>query len=770
MESVIGSEKQPYLFRVCAVKKGALLLPEGAPSLRWQAAPRSWEPLFLRPRAGWEAGFTSRSSIAKFFEKGLVISVNESQLGLFYGLSFLCVAIAFAFAAYLYLWVKKQKTENAKIQEVSLLIKQGANTFMRREYLVLAKFAVVAAVVILVLLPSPIWTGNIVDNISMAIAYLCGTALSAIAGKIGILVATLSNGRTAEAAQKGIKPAFLIGFRGGAVMGLLVVGCSLLGVAAVLLVTGDSSILLGFSFGASSLALFAKAGGGIFTKTADVSADLTGKVELGIPEDDPRNPAVIADNVGDNVGDVAGMGADLFDSNVAAMASALVLAQSLSGGDFNNVSMVFCYAILGLFASIIGIATARVGKKGDPTTALNSSTYVTTAIYLVLTAGATALFPGFSWRIWGAAAVGLLVGVIIGITTDYFTDDSKSPVKKVAKASSSGPAFTVLSGISYGFISALPAMVGIAISALIAYKLCEPMGEGYAIFGISMAAVGMLSIVGMIISNDAYGPIVDNARGLAEMGGLGEETIRTADELDSAGNTVKAVTKGFSISAAGLTVISLLGAFMSEANDALAAAGRELITGFDIMSPTVFFGVLVGAVVPAVFSAMLILGVDKNAQRMVAEIHRQFNSIKGLREGKPGVKPEYDKCIDIATSGSLRELIPAGLMSIIATVVVGFIGGPSAIGGFLLGNIVSGLLLALFMSNAGGLWDNCKKYIEAGAEGGKGSDSHKAAVIGDTVGDPFKDTAGPSINTQITVVSLVSSLLSSVFVMFSFFS
>ena len=675
--------------------------------------------------------------------------MDESQLSLFYGLSFLCVALAFAFAAYLYLWVKKQKTENAKIQEVSLLIKQGANTFMRREYLVLAKFAAVAAAVILILLPSPIWAGSPVSNIAMAIAYLCGTVLSAIAGKIGILVATLSNARTAEAAQKGIKPAFLIGFRGGAVMGLLVVGCSLLGVAAVLLFTGDSTILLGFSFGASSLALFAKAGGGIFTKTADVSADLTGKVELGIPEDDPRNPAVVADNVGDNVGDVAGMGADLFDSNVAAMASALVLAQSLSGGDFNNVSMVFCYAILGLFASIIGIATARVGKKGDPTTALNSSTYVTTAIYLVLTAGATALFPGFSWRIWGAAAVGLLVGVIIGITTDYFTDDSKPPVQKVARASSSGPAFTVLSGVSYGFISALPAMVGIAVSALVAYKLCEPMGEGYPIFGISMAAVGMLS--------------------MAEMGGLGEETIRTADKLDSAGNTVKAVTKGFSISAAGLTVISLLGAFMSEANDALAAAGRELLTGFDIMSPTVFFGVLVGAVVPAVFSAMLILGVDKNAQRMVAEIHRQFDSIKGLREGKAGVKPEYDKCIDIATTGALRELIPAGLMTILATVIVGFIGGPSAIGGFLLGNIVSGLLLALFMSNAGGLWDNCKKYIEAGAEGGKGSDSHKAAVIGDTVGDPFKDTAGPSINTQITVVSLVSSLLSSVFVMFSFF-
>ena len=693
----------------------------------------------------------------------------ESQLSLFYGLSFLTVAVAFAFAAYLYLWVKKQKTGNARIQEVSALIREGANTFMRREYKILAKFALVAALVILVLLPSPIWQGNPLENVAMAVAYIAGTVLSAIAGKIGILVATLSNARTAEGAQKGIKPAFLIGFRGGAVMGLLVVGFSLLGVAVVLMLTGDSGILLGFSFGASSLALFAKAGGGIFTKTADISADLTGKVELGIPEDDPRNPAVIADNVGDNVGDVAGMGADLFDSNVAAMASALVIAQSLSGGAFANVSMVFCYAILGLLASVIGIATARIGKNGNPTRALNSSTYVTTGIFLALTAAATAIFEGFSWRIWGASAVGLLVGVIIGITTDYFTDDSKPIVRRVAHASGSGPAFTVLSGISYGFISALPAMVGIAVSALVAYKLCEPMGEGYAVFGISMAAVGMLSIVGMIISNDAYGPIVDNARGLAEMGGLGEETIRTADELDSAGNTVKAVTKGFSIAAAGLTVISLLGAFMAEVNGALEAAGRALITGFDIMSPTVFFGVLIGAAVPAVFSAMLILGVDKNAQRMVQEIHRQFDSIPGLREGKKGVKPEYGKCIDIATSGALRELIPAGLMSIAATIAVGFIGGPLAIGGFLLGNIVSGLLIALFMSNAGGLWDNAKKYIESGAEGGKGSKAHKAAVIGDTVGDPFKDTAGPSINTQITVVSLVSSLMSSLFVWFSVF-
>ena len=687
-----------------------------------------------------------------------------------YALSFLAVVIAFAFAAYLYLWVKRQPTENQTIRRVSDLIKSGANTFMRKEYKILALFAGVAAVLILLFLPQGIWQGDWHENVGMTLAYIAGTVLSAIAGKIGILVATSSNGRAAEAAQKGIQPAFMVGFRGGAVMGLAVVGFSLLGVAAVLLLAGDSSIVLGFSFGASSLALFAKAGGGIFTKTADVSADLTGKVELGIPEDDPRNPAVIADNVGDNVGDVAGMGADLFDSNVAAMAAALVLAQTIDGGTSGvSTMMVFCYAALGLLASILGIATARIGKNGNPTNALNSSTYVTTAIFVALTAVATALFEGFSWRIWGASTVGLLVGVIIGITTDYFTDDTKPIVKRVAHASHSGSAFTILSGVSYGFVSALPAMIGIAVSALFAYQICAPLGGSYALFGIAMAAVGMLSIVGMIISNDAYGPIVDNSRGLAEMGGLGEETIRICDELDSAGNTVKAVTKGFSIGAAGLTVISLLGAFMAEVNEVLAERGEELLTGFDIMNPTVFFGILIGAAIPAVFSAMLMLGVDKNAQRMVAEIHRQFREIVGLREGKEGVQPEYDKCIDIATTGALRELIPAGLFAILATVVVGLIGGVRAIGGFLLGNIVSGLLLALFMSNAGGLWDNSKKYVEAGNEGGKGSEAHKAAVVGDTVGDPFKDTAGPSINTQITVVSLVASLLAPLFVALSIF-
>jgi len=684
----------------------------------------------------------------------------------FFVLSTIVISIiAFAFAFWLYSWVSKQPSSNKKVASIGELIRKGANTFLKKEYIVLAKFTGIVAVLIFIFLPEPIWKGKILDNLTIFIAYLFGTGLSALAGKIGIQVATIANIKTAEAAQKGIQPSFLSGFRGGAVMGMAVVGASLLGVALVFLLTKNTTALLGFSFGASSLALFAKAGGGIFTKTADISADLVGKVELGIPEDDPRNPAVIADNVGDNVGDVAGMGADLFDSNVASLAAALVMAVALGGVDSKNVMIVFCFAAIGLLASIIGVGTAKMGKKGNPTHALNMSTYITTAIFIVLTFLATLIFK-FEWRIWGASVVGLLVGVVIGITTDYFTNDERKPVRNVAKASESGPAFTIINGVSYGFLSVLPAMIGIAISALAAYKLCEPLGPNYGMFGISMAAVGMLSIVGMIISNDAYGPIVDNARGLVEMGNLGETALEITDSLDSAGNTVKAVTKGFSIGAAGLTVIALLGAFMSEVN---TKAGEEIIKGFDVMDPVVFFGLLVGAAVPAVFSALLMLGVNRNAERMVKEIHRQFQEIPGLIEGKDGVQPEYDKCIAIATTGALKELIPAGLFAIVITILVGFIGGVKAVGGFLVGNIVSGLLLALFMSNSGGLWDNGKKYVESGNCGGKGSPAHKAAVVGDTVGDPFKDTAGPSINTQITVVSLLASLLSTIFLALSIF-
>ena len=677
-------------------------------------------------------------------------------------------ALAFIVVYRFYRWVFALPQENARITSVGGLIKNGADTFMRREYGVLAKFVLVAGLFILMFLPSPVWKSGVYPNVIMAVSFVFGAIFSGIAGKIGIKIATVANMKAAEAAVKGIGPSFLAGFRGGAVMGMAVVGASLLGVTAVLTLTGDTSAVLGFSFGASSLALFAKAGGGIFTKTADISADLVGKVELGIPEDDPRNPAVIADNVGDNVGDVAGMGADLFDSNVASMSAALVMATALDAGTGEkiNTAAVFCYSALGLLASVIGVLCAKMGKKKNPTFALNSGTYTTTFLFALLTAAATHFF-GFEWRLWGASAVGLGVGLIIGLATDYFTDDRRSPVRRVAKASASGPAFTIMSGLSYGFISVLPALIGIGVSALVSYKLCEPLGDGYAMFGISMAAVGMLSIVGIIVSNDAYGPIVDNARGLAEMGGLGDDVIAVTDELDSAGNTVKAITKGFAIGAAGLTVISLLGAFISEVNTAAAELGVMGISGFDITDPVVFFGMLVGAAIPPVFSAMLMLGVDKNAQRMVAEIHRQFRSIAGLKEGR--AMPEYDKCIDIATSGALRELIPAGLVAIFSTLAVGFIGGVSAIGGFLTGNIVSGLVFAMFMSNSGGLWDNSKKYIESGAEGGKGSQAHKSAVVGDTVGDPFKDTAGPSINTQITVVSLVASLVSTLFLTFSVF-
>ena len=681
--------------------------------------------------------------------------------------------LALGVAALFYFWVRALPSSNKEIARIGTLIRKGANTFLAREYKILAIFVLIAAAVILVFLPHPIWRGDVVKNITMSLSYIAGSVLSALAGKIGIFVATIANVKSAESAVKGIKPSFMEGFRGGAVMGLAVVGTSLLGVTVVLMLTGDASSVLGFSFGASSMALFAKAGGGIYTKTADISADLVGKVELGIPEDDPRNPAVIADNVGDNVGDVAGMGADLFDSNVASMAAAMVLGMALDNsiGAKTNINMIFCYASLGLLSSIIGIISARIGKKGNPSTALNRSTYITTALFTILTAAATYLFK-FNWRYWAATIIGLFVGVIIGIASDYFTNDARKPVHEVAKASRSGPAFTIISGFCYGLLSIFPAIVGIAISALSSYFICNGVEAGTntdALFGISMSALGMLSIVGMIISNDAYGPIVDNARGLVEMGNLGEDALRVTDELDSAGNTVKAITKGFAIGAAGLTVIALLGTYMSEVNEVLENKGLPLISSFDILNPKVFFGLLVGIVVPAVFSAMLMLGVCRNAQRMVSEIHRQFKEISGLKEGEPGAAPEYDKCIDIATIGALRELIPAGLMAILVTLAVGFIGGVYAIGGFLTGNIVSGLLLALFMSNAGGLWDNAKKYVEAGNEGGKNSEAHKAAVVGDTVGDPCKDTAGPSINTQLTVVSLVSSLAAGLFVAFSIF-
>jgi K(+)-stimulated pyrophosphate-energized sodium pump len=573
-------------------------------------------------------------------------------------------------------------------------------------------------------------------------------------------VATKANAKAAYAARGGLNKAFPIGFRGGAVMGLAVVGFSLLGISIVYAVTGmpeDMEVppVLAFSFGASALALFAKAGGGIYTKTADISADLVGKVELGIPEDDPRNPAVIADNVGDNVGDVAGMGADLADSYIASTVAVMILGVALG-----LVEIALVFTGIGIIASIIGAFTLRTGVKGNPGKALNMGTYATCIIFIVMTFIAV-YYLQYPLQLWGAAVVGLTAGIVIGTTSDYFTSENKKPVMKTAESAKTGAATTIITGFSYGLQSVFPPLIGIGIASAVAYYLCASLGTEYALFGISLAAVGMLSIVGMIISNDAYGPIVDNSRGIAEQAGLGDEVIRITDELDAAGNTAKAITKGFAIGAAGLTVIALLATFQEIAT----SAGQPVV--FDIMNPLVLMGALIGVGMPALFSALLMLGVGRNAERMITEIRRQFREIPGLREGKEGVKPDYAKCVDIATTGALRELLPASVITLVVTLAVGFIGGVQALGGYLAGSIFSGLLLALLMSNAGGLWDNAKKLIETGVHGGKGSDAHKAAVVGDTVGDPFKDTAGPSLNTMITVMSLVGSLFAALVVQYN---
>jgi len=656
---------------------------------------------------------------------------------------------------YFYHYVNKQDSGTKKMQEIASAIKEGADAFLRREYKTLAIFVVVVAILICIFLPEPLWqTQEPLKNVQLTIAYMFGSFCSALAGVLGLSIATKANTKTANAAREGLNKAFPIGFRGGAVMGFAVVGAGLLGISLVYAITGDPEVILGYSFGASSLALFAKAGGGIYTKTADISADLVGKVELGIPEDDPRNPAVIADNVGDNVGDVAGMGADLFDSYVASIVAVMILGQTLNsmaklaGLPEIYLQVPLIFSGLGILSAVLGALTVRVGKHGNPGSALNMGTYVTCTIFGILTAIAT-YFLNYDWRIWGATIVGLIAGIIIGMTSDYFTSEDKSPVKKTAEASLTGTATNIITGFSYGLHSVLPPLIGIGIATATAYFLCAPLGDKYALYGIGMAAVGMLSIVGLIVSNDAYGPIVDNSRGIAMQAGLSEEVVRVTDDMDAAGNTAKAITKGFAIGAAGLTVIALLAAYQERAGGSVS---------FDLMNPLVLLGGLIGIAMPAVFSAMVMLGVGRNAFRMIEEIRRQFREIPGLKEGKEGVKPDYARCVDIATKGALRELMPASIVAIGVTLIIGFVGGIQALGGYLAGTIFSGLLFALLMANAGGLWDNAKKLIESGEHGGKGSDAHKAAVVGDTVGDPFKDTAGPSLNTMICVMSLVASL------------
>jgi len=662
----------------------------------------------------------------------------------------LSAALSILVGVYLHRYVNRQDPGTERMRFVSGAIKAGSRAFLNRMFRTLGLFVGVMSVVLLLFLPKPIWaTDNPVGNVVMTVAYLFGSGCSALAGWLGMDVATDANVRSANSARKGIRGAFLIAFRGGAVMGLSVIGLALLGVSVVYLLTGDPAIIAGFSFGASAMALFAKAGGGIYTKTADIGADLVGKVEMDLPEDDPRTPAVIADNVGDNVGDVAGMGSDLFDSYVASLLAVMLLGGVLGG---RLVELPLVFAGLGCLASLVGVAFVRVGEGGDPGRVLNRGTYLTCVVYAALTLAASSLL-GYNIRIWAASAVGLVAGVVIGITSDFFTSINRSPARKTAEAAVTGAAINIITGFSYGLLSVFPPLVGIALASLVSFSICRGIGPGFGVYGVGAAAFGMLSIVGMVVAGDSFGPIGDNAKGIAEQSGLEAEAVEILDRLDAAGNTSKAITKGFAIGAAGLTVISLLAAFREVAQ---VITGRAV--SFDLMTPVVLLGALVGIAVPAVFSAQLMLGVGKNAFRMIEEVRRQFREIPGLREGREGVLPDYAACVDIATRGAIRELLPASLVAISSTLIVGFVFGVEALGGFLAGTIFSGLIFALLMANAGGLWDNAKKYIEEGALGGKGSETHKAAVIGDTVGDPFKDTAGPSLNTLITVISLVANV------------
>ncbi|MGD2201021.1 MAG: sodium-translocating pyrophosphatase [Candidatus Bathyarchaeota archaeon] len=639
--------------------------------------------------------------------------------------------LSIAVGLFLFQYITSKDAGNERMRQIAGWIQEGSRSFLKTEYTFLGVFVAIMAIILSIFL-----------GIKIGITYVFGTIFSALAGLIGMEIAVKANVRTANGAKKGgLYEAFPIAFRGGAVMGLMVVGLALFGISVIYWITGDPEIILGMSIGASTLTLFMKAGGGIYTKTADISADLVGKVELSIPEDDPRNPAVIADNVGDNVGDCAGSGADLFDSYVAAIMAAMILGASSKIAYLKTLPLV--YAGLGIVASIIGIAMVRVGKGGDPGKSLNMGTYITTFSFAALTFLVT-WYLDYDVKIWYANIAGLLAGIAIGMTSDYYTSINRPPALKTAESAQTGAAVSILTGFSYGLISCFPALLGIGIGSAIAYTL-------YGVYGVGIAAVGMLAIAGIIIAGDAYGPIGDNAKGIAEMAELGDDIVDITDEIDAAGNTTKAITKGFAIGAAGLTALALLASYQ----DIVKNLTGQFIN-FDLMNPLVMMGVFVGMSVPVIFSAMIILGVSKNAFRMIGEIRRQFQEEPGIMEGT--VEPNYAACINIATKGALRELLPLILFSIGTTLIVGFVAGIKALGGFLSGAIFSGFFLAILMANAGGLWDNAKKYVETGFFGGKGSDAHKAAVIGDTVGDPFKDTAGPSLNTLVTVISQIASL------------
>jgi len=681
-------------------------------------------------------------------------------------ISILASVISIGVAVYLFFWVKRQDPGTEKAQEVASWIREGAQTYLKRLYLALTIVALILGFVIAIVFSfdlAEVASGQAaiqpLDGIRMAVAFIGGALCSAVAGYMGMSIAVEANVRTATAANESLSKAFKVSFYAGSVMGLAMVGLAVLGMTLIYLITGSADIILGFSFGASTLALLAKAGGGIYTKTADIAADLVGKVEVGIPEDDPRNPAVVADNVGDNVGDVAGMGADIFDSYVASTVAVMLLASASSTMDAKYVMLPLILCTLGIFASLIGIQFVRVGKNGKPGPALNFGTVFTTVIFAVMVVLLVLLSDVNIGVLW-ATLTGLVAGIVIGFTSDYFTSEDRKPVYETARVSDSGAAINIITGFSYGLVSIVPSVIGIAVATLLSYHLAESSGLP-GIYGIGVSAVGMLAISGMIVSADAYGPIVDNARGIAEMAGMDSHVITTTDTLDAAGNTAKAITKGFSISAAALTVLALFAAY----TEVVTASGVEI--SLSLKDPIVVAGVFLGAMTPPLFSALTMLSVTHNAFDMIEEIRRQFRESPGILAGTE--KPDYATCVDLAAQGALSSLILPAFLAVGLPLLVGFILGPNALGGFLGGSIFTGVIFALLMANAGGLWDNAKKFIESGQFGGPGSEAHKASVVGDTVGDPFKDTAGPSLNTLITVMSLVSSLFAPLIAAFHLF-